>query len=80
MRMQSGSMPWGGAREALTKVEYEDEVGNLFRCYPIANNPELAKPIPILQTLGRSDQRRSEEEGCRRLGRGSTWSKLMFQL
>lgn len=33
----------------LAEDEYEDEEGNLFRCYPIHDNPELVAPLPSIR-------------------------------
>lgn len=53
--MQSGAT--SHATDLLQEDKYLDEEGNLCRLYPMDDNPELAKPIPSLEPLGRSEDR-----------------------
>lgn len=41
--------------EPLAKDEFEDEMGNIFRHNPIADDPRLAELVHALPTLGRSN-------------------------
>lgn len=60
VRMRSGQ--WMRERQPLADDEYEDAEGNLFRRYPLQDDPGLQELVPTIQTLGRSDERLPREE------------------
>lgn len=51
--MESGSK--SRVARPLVEDEYEDEFGNLFRKYPIQDDPNQVEPMPTVEILGLSD-------------------------
>lgn len=46
VRKESGYI--SGHNQPLAEDEFEDEHGNLFRRYPIVEDPTLAEPVPYI--------------------------------
>lgn len=65
--MQSGQQSTRAREQPLVEDEYEDAQGNLFRNYPLQDDPTLVKPMVQLPTLGSSEER--QPSGVARLER-----------
>lgn len=71
----------------MAKDEYEDALGNLFRQYPLEDDPKRAEPVPSVDILGRSDERkpvdgarsRRQRRGARTSTRGESVETMALE-